>query len=563
MLKKIAFVAFLSCTVILLCRDLNPLKKEMFTFHDQTQVGRAEVFAENITAGHIPPRIAPEFSFRLGYPLYNYYAPTAYWITAVPILMQVYPISAMKLSFMFGIITAFVGMFLWLKNRFNYWAALLGATAYVTSPYLAVEIFVRGSISEVWFLALLPLSLFLLDRLSKKVSALNFFTTALLISLTLTAHNVLSLVGLVIIIAYILLHKIKKGPTVVIIAFLLSSYFFIPALLEMGQTYAVQVASQTKYSDHFLCVWQLWTSIGWNYGGSTKGCIEDGFSFKLGKLHVILAIAGVIYALWYSYKKKTDMRREILSVIGITFGSLFLTLYASEFIWHIFEKILKVFQFPWRFLVFGLFGVAYIISFGADQFKRKSYFVWGIIGVSILLFALNAKFFERKGIAYYDYDNQYLSEYYLVNHVAYQIPEYLPRSVNSRVWHSFSSVSKTPVFLKDIVEARDKKTSKTLKNQPYEREVETSSRNMYVNIHSAPYWHVYVNESEYLTDAFDSFGRPHVLLPQSAYPHEKNIVRVIYKQTDLEIISNVISVATLLVLIVLSTRYGRKSSKKE
>jgi multisubunit Na+/H+ antiporter MnhB subunit len=331
----------------------------------------------------------------------------------------------------------------------------------------------------------------------------------------------------------------------------------------MGQTYAVQVVSQTKYSDHFFCVWQLWTSIGWNYGGSTKGCIEDGFSFKLGKLHVILAIAGVIYALWYSYKKKTDMRREILSVIGITFGSLFLTLYASEFIWHIFEKILKVFQFPWRFLVFGLFGVAYIISFGADQFKRKSYFVWGIIGVSILLFALNAKFFERKGIAYYDYDNQYLSEYYLVNHVAYQIPEYLPRSVNSRVWHSFSSVSKTPVFLKDIVEARDKKTSKTLKNQPYEREVETSSRNMYVNIHSAPYWHVYVNESEYLTDAFDSFGRPHVLLPQSAYPHEKNIVRVIYKQTDLEIISNVISVATLLVLIVLSTRYGRKSSKKE
>ncbi len=562
--KKIAFIALLLVTIFILGRDLNPLKKEMFTFHDQTQIGRALGFAQSLKAGHIPPRVDPNFSFHMGYPLYNYYAPTAYWITSIPILSGIYPVTAMKLSFMLSMVVACIGMFAWLRNRFNFWAAIMGALIYVSSPYIAAEIFIRGTISEMWFIALLPLSLYLLDTIDKKVTPLRFILATLIASFMLTSHNVLSLVGLLILLAYAWIRSSRKGLLIVVLALLLSSYFLIPALVEMGQTYAVQVASQTKYSDHFLCIWQLWTSHGWNYGGSAEGCLNDGFSFKLGKINIILAGFGLIYGAYILLKKKKHAfeKKEFLAMLLLTGGSLFLTLYVSSFIWRIFEQVLKVFQFPWRLLVFGLFGAGYFSALGVFLIKDKKYFVPLVLIVSVLVIVLNGKYFERKGISYFDYHEQYLSEYYQVNKLAFNIPEYLPRSANDRVWNSMGTLANPPRFLSHYIEVRDKQSQAVLQNDPYHRIVQTNSKDFYVNIHAAPYWHVYVNDAEQLDTELDPLGRPHIVLNNSEGASPTTI-RIDYKQTILEKISNIISLVTLIVLLILAYRYGRKSSKEK
>lgn len=563
--KKIALITLLLVTICILGRDLSPFRKEMFTFHDQTQVGRALGFAESIKAGHIPPRVDPKFSFHMGYPLYNYYAPTAYWITSVPILLGAYPVTAMKLSFLLSMVVACVGMFAWLRNRFGFWASIFGALIYVSSPYIAVEIFIRGSISEMWFIGLLPLALYMLDLVEKKYNAVKFVIAVIIVSLMLTAHNVLSLVGLLILLVYTSLKSSKRGLLTVIVGLLLSSYFFIPALTEMSQTYAVQIASQTKYSDHFLCPWQLWTSHGWNFGGSTKGCLDDGFAFKLGKINIIMAGFGLISAAYILLKKKksTFDKKEFAAVLVLMGGSLFLTLYASAFIWRIFEPVLKVFQFPWRLLVFGVFGMGYLSAFGLSIFKTKKYFVPTVLLIGIVIIGLNWKYFERKGISYFSYHEQYLSEYYQINKLAFNIPEYLPRSVHKQVWDSMGTLAKQPQFLTQYIDTRDKKPVKVIQDDLYHRIIETQSTNFYVNIHAAPYWHVYVNESEQVDVEHDSLGRPHIILNNHSENTSPYVVRIEYEQTFTEKISNAISLATLIVLLVLAYRYGRKSSKEK
>lgn len=562
--KKIALITLLLVTILIFGRGLNPLQKEMFTFHDQTQIGRAVGFAESLKSGHIPPRVDPNFSFHMGYPLYNFYAPTAYWITSLPILIGIYPLTAIKLSFMLSMIIACIGMFAWLRNRFNFLPALLGALIYISSPYIAAEIFIRGSISEMWFIALLPLSLYLLDILDKKMTPARLVLAALILSLMLTSHNVLSLVGLFIVLVYVWLRAYKHGFLIVMLALLLSSYFFIPALGEMSQTYAVQIASKTKYSDHFLCLWQLWTSHGWNYGGSTAGCLDDGFSFKLGKINVIMALIGLTAGAYLLFRKKLHLfdKKEFVGISVLTGGALFLTLYASSFIWQILEPALKVFQFPWRLLVFGVFGASYFSALGVFLLSKKKYFVPTILIACVFIIGLNWKYFERKGISYFDYHEQYLSEYYKVNKLAFNIPEYLPRSADDRVWNSMSTLANSPQFLSRYIEVKDKAPLRLLQDNPYHRIVQTNSKDFYINIHSAPYWRVYVNDVEQTSTENDPLGRPHIVR-NGEVDNSSATIRIDYEQTLLEKISNIISGATLIVLLVLAYRYGRKSSKEK
>ena len=189
--------------------SLNPLDNTMFDFHDLTQAGRINQFALNLSEGQIPPRLAPEFSFNQGFPLFNFYAPFAYWVTTSINLLGVSVMSSLRLSFFLAFTFSFFTMFTLLRRLFNFLPSLLGATLYVTSTYFATEIMIRGNLAETWYLALLPLSLSLLISNSKKFTRKSFFFTTIILFFIFTVHNVFSLlsVGLFIVFSLLLPNK--------------------------------------------------------------------------------------------------------------------------------------------------------------------------------------------------------------------------------------------------------------------------------------------------------------------------------------------------------------------
>ena len=193
-MKKITvFLLSFIFIYLLLGKNLSPFSKTMFQFHDQTQPARIQQFSLNLKNLKIPPRIAPDFYYKLGYPVFNFYAPTAYWITSGINLLGFNIVNSLKSSFFLAIILAFIFSFLFLKNFFDYYPSLFGAIIYITILYLPANIFVRGNLAEVWFITLLPLSLSFLYKNSQRLIPANLVFGTIILSLTYTSHNLLSI----------------------------------------------------------------------------------------------------------------------------------------------------------------------------------------------------------------------------------------------------------------------------------------------------------------------------------------------------------------------------------
>jgi len=557
--KKIRIVIFvIACLSIALTlgKILNPLDPRMFNFHDDTQAARIEQMTVNLKSGHIPPRLAPTISYGLGFPVFNFYAPFSYQITTGFHLLGMSIPMALKFSFFLSVVLSFVTMFLLLQTFFGFLPSILGGIAYASSLWFAVEIFVRGNLAECWFLVLFPLSLYLLVLNARKSSKYLIAFSVLIITFTLTVHNVFSLLSLVIFSLFILFFKNKKRNFfILILGLLLSSYFLIPALSELKLTYAAQNAMRAHYEDHFLCVEQIWSSLKWEYSGSTAGCTDDGMPFILGKIHIVLGTFGMIIFLFDLFNKKIKKfasKKASLFILILTGLSLFMTTYQSAFIWGILSSVLALFQFPWRFLVFGMFGFAY---FSAYLFNRlelryaRIAFVSVIIVIILLLFT-STKFFSKPWLMSYDeYANAYMSENYISRTVAYNMAEYLPRTANYDYWRSFDSqihpgkdllvgvTQNAPVEIQDI------SLIKIVKNDPFSKIVSINKPSeIKINIHYFPFWEIKINGVRIIPNKFDLLGRPIVILSQPS------TIAITYKETFLEIISNIISLIALIII---------------
>ncbi len=432
-------------------RNLNPFALDFFSYHDVTQSSRIEQFTKELTQLHIPPQIAPDYAFGNGYPVFTFYAPTAYWITSMMHLIGFEISQAIKLSFLLSILTAFGGMYT-LASRVSHDKVLrlVPAFLYAASPWIASEIFVRGNLAEIWFIALLPWGVWGLQQ--KNRALIN----SLVLAGLFTSHNALSLIAIIFcfIVAIVQTHR-KAALQVFFIALVLSVYFWIPVVFGLSGTYAQDIAQKTDFSDHFLCVSQLWTSNnGWGYGGSAPGCDRDGISFMIGKFTIIFAFAVVFLfistLLYQVFSRKQILKRErrrdidLTSIVIVLLGllSLFLTLKVSQPVWEG-VSLMKSFQFPWRFVAFILFAASYISVYIFNYVRLPLYITRSmVLVICAVILILNAKFFVGQLIAAEKVYSLYSTEF-VWGKAAYAIPEYLPRTIDLSLWNSLRM--KTPM----------------------------------------------------------------------------------------------------------------------
>lgn len=362
-MKKIILLINIIFIIFFLGKDLLPINDYFFTFHDETQLTRINQFTKEIKNFHIPPRIAPDMNYRLGFPIFNFYAPTAYWITSFINILGFNELNSLKISFLLALITGFSGAYLLNKLFFDFYSSLLGANIYVSSLYIALDIFVRGNLAEIWFLSLLPLTIFFILKNSQNKNTKIFFLSTFLQFLLFTTHNIYSSFIIIIIPIIIIINKNKKNNFLsFLIALFLSFYFWIPLILEMKYVWADYVAKLTNYKDHFLCIRQLWNSP-WGFGLSIPGCEFDGMSFQIGKIQIILFLLGIITFLIIFLTNKKLIKKMDIFFLLFTLISIFLTHHFSKKIWNLFNFYLPLFQFPWRFLGLSLIGISYFSSY--------------------------------------------------------------------------------------------------------------------------------------------------------------------------------------------------------
>ncbi len=303
-------------------------------------------FYTMLSAGHIFPRWAPDLNSGYGLPLFNFHYPFPNYIGSFFHAFGASFVDAVKLTLATGYLVAAFLCFLWLRSLFPPRAALVGAIASMLVPYWFVDIYVRGSVGEVWAVAFL-FAIFL--GIEQRLPLILGLATAFLI----LSHNILALLFIPFAFAYILI-RWRSGIAAWVLGILVASYFWLPALLERG--YMVGLNS-VAFADHFVELVQL-LFPSWGTGFSAAGFAPGEMSFQLG----ILPILVFAFALWALRKKKDSAWPLGILFIASMVASVFLMLPFSLGLWDAIP-LLQYLQYPWRLLSFVIPATGFLMAY--------------------------------------------------------------------------------------------------------------------------------------------------------------------------------------------------------
>jgi len=378
------------------------IKPGYFPIHDDTQIVRVSQMHQALSEGQFPVRFVKDLGYGYGYPIFNFYNPLPYYFGAFFMFLGLNAIAATKIMFIFPIILCGLTMFLLARKYFSQLAALATGLFYIYAPYHAVQIYVRGAVAEYWAYAFLPL--LILAWLNQQKLLAGVVLGLLILSHNLTALMIIPILGILFFIKLFLTKSkssfIYYSLQVCLIGLGLAGFFWLPALLEKGFTQvSLMLANQSRTSEHFIFPYQLWTS-GWGFGGSVAG-INDGMSFMVGKLHLILSFFS-LPIIFMSRKLNKKVKLLLIFCFSCLILSFFMIFPLSSFIWSNF-RILDFIQFPWRWLIFITLFTCILTGFSIDYFEKiaKKYvnkkIVIIISSLLIVMFVTySSKFFKPK-----------------------------------------------------------------------------------------------------------------------------------------------------------------------
>jgi len=439
----------IAISALILIPSILPLfNRQFFYMHDFTHAARLAELDRGLKAGQIPPRWSDNFGWGYGMPLLHFYAPLFYYGAEVFYLLGLPAVVCIKIMIILTIIMGYWGIYKLGKQFLGNWGGILAATAFSYAPYRAVQLYVRGALTEMLATSFIPLVLWTLYLLiknsseNKKISQ-PFIGFALALTGVLLSHNVISLIIIPLLIIWVVfwllyfsfkLQKVSFRRFAILggsglFALALSAWFLIPAFFEKNETIVSTISGGYSYYKLHFVYFRQFFDPEFNYGGSILGP-DDDISFQLGISQIGLGISSVlgVFYLWLKRKKSEQIQLYLYPVIIITtLLFLFLMSFHANFIW---EKIpiLQMAQFPWRFLSITTVMIALIGSYTAYLINlvKNVKITHAIGGIIVLLIIItNVNFFKpQKYIAneslYYTDANR------IQEHMSGILKDYLP-----------------------------------------------------------------------------------------------------------------------------------------
>lgn len=406
--------------------------------------------AKSFSVGQVPVRFATDLGYGYGYPIFNFYAPLAYYVGAFFLWFGATAITATKIILAIPILLSGIFMYILGRDLFGKYGGIVSATSYIYAPYHALDIYVRGDIAELWAYSFIPLVFYSAWKIAISTKRRFIFLGALAYGFLILSHNLSAFMAsgfLLIFVIFLILVSLREKHTnraynliyFLLLGVLLSAFYWIPALAEMNYTNVLsQIGGGADFKDHFVCIHQLWSSP-WGFGGSVAGCI-DGMSFKIGKFSIILVGLAIFFTALLLLRKMVDYWYVInpkgFVFVGAVLGfllSAFLTLEVSRPIWELIPAM-AFFQYPWRFLLFVTFFSSILSGFCVWLFTKSvfieyhsKYFVYSITGIVAGLIILSSyKLFEPQRITYRQ-NSDYTAEHALNWDISKISDEYLPK----------------------------------------------------------------------------------------------------------------------------------------
>ncbi|MDR3403101.1 MAG: 6-pyruvoyl-tetrahydropterin synthase-related protein [Chthoniobacter sp.] len=341
-------------------------------------LARMVEFDAAIRAGDYFPTWSPDLYSGYGSPIFQFYAPLAYYIAEVPVLAGLdYP-TALKATQLLALFASGLAMYRLAATYFSGWSACLGGIFYMLAPYRLVDMFIRHALAEHCAFVWLPLIIWGTERFLSKSSRAGLATGVLAIAALILTHNIMALIGLpVCLTAGWILATPKRGVvslaaagTIAVLGVGLAAFFWWPAMSGRPLTQS-EVSLTGGYFDfhrHFVEAWQF-LDLHWKFGVSA-GQPDERMPVQIGLPHLFAGLGAVVMVLgrWQG-DGETGRRRKQWSLIGaaVMAVGVFMCSRLSQGLWEILSLV-KYVQFPWRFLGLVALGAGMCATALADRF---------------------------------------------------------------------------------------------------------------------------------------------------------------------------------------------------
>lgn len=522
-----------------------------FPVHDDTQPSRIFEMAKALSYGQFPVRWVPDLGYGYGYPIFNFYAPLPYYVGAFFKLLGFTAIDSTKFMYASGIILAVILMYIFVNELSGNCEALIASALYTYAPYHAVNIFIRGAVGEYYAYGFIPLVLYGITKIFKGKTREGITWGSAGLTGILLSHNIMGMIslyflagGFIFYFIYLILTKKKHSVTInlllmILLGIGLSAFFILPAYTEKNYTKVGMLTRDgSDFKRHFVYLDQLWNS-SWGYGGSTPGR-EDGMSFKLGKIHILLAMLSFISLFIIKRKQNNNLIKINLIFIIIFLISVYLMLEYSSWIWQLLPDFAFI-QYPWRFLNFSAAALSAIASYIIYNFKPKLKLIITFLLVLLIIF-INGKYFIPK-----EYIPLKDEDYVADENIRYKISkisdEYMPLA--------FPQIKNPDDTARSLISGNT--DYKLITDTPTDKKimVKSTQSDLDLNIAYFPGWRARSNGK--ITEITAHNGKLSVILPTG-----NNNLEIYFTNTPVRNIANTISVLSLFLLVYVSLFWKKR-----
>ena len=364
---------------------------------------RIHALADALRAGVIYPRWFPDLTSGYGEPVLNYYSPGFYYPPALLFLAGFDMVMCARLSLAVGFALSAQWMFHLARLYVSLWPAVVGVVCFQFFPYHLIDFFARSAFPEFVAFVWLPLIAFYTIRAATEQSRANNRTNAeseggashlsflikaglawagLILTHNLTALMAALVLGVALVLLILLQHGGRAGVLLMsgtsvaalVIGMLISAWYILPALSELGWTLTGHGALSKIYQDH-LYSWTELFDLHFVYPYSSQ------HQFILPFYVIPIVIAAPLAAV---FRQSRPFRLFTLVTLLLTLGAVGMTTDASAWLWASGELLLEKLQFPWRWHMFTAFGAALLLAACLESLRglrRLPAFAMPLLGV--------------------------------------------------------------------------------------------------------------------------------------------------------------------------------------
>lgn len=358
-----------------------------FTHDGENHLARFANYKVAVREGQIPPRFAPNLMNHYGYPVFNYNYPLLN-IASLPLSVLSVPYEVtFKILMVAGVAMGAMGALAWLKIcGFSLSSRVFATAVLVSSPFVANLVLVRGSIGELWALALFPWLLWLVKKI-KQEERVPWLVSVPLILAFFLSHNVSVLFGTGVWLLYAVA-KFKKEKRFwgaflppLLLAGLMSLWFWLPALAEQSFVVLGGDLLSSQYTRHFARSFQL-VFAPLEFGYSYESAV-DTMSFSVG----LVAVASLGFlTLWLLRRKPKSLKREtswLWFFVLLGWALLFFQTSLSSFFWKSLPLVHFI-QFPWRLTLFFIVIALPVVASVFHLHRWVRWVLYALLFVQIL-----------------------------------------------------------------------------------------------------------------------------------------------------------------------------------